>query len=68
MNFNEFITSLNEEDKKNYLQYSPIRGVQTYKIIFNELTKKNQDVTYGDVNAFVIYDKAIKDVDRKSVV
>lgn len=62
VNFNEFITSLNEEDKKNYLQYSPIRGVQTYKIIFNELTKKNQDVTYGDVNAFVIYDKAIKDV------
>lgn len=62
MDFNEFIASLNEEDKKNYLQYSPIRGVQTYKIIYNELMKMNPYVTYGDVNAFVKYDKAIKDV------
>lgn len=62
MDFNVFIDSLNEKDRKNYLQYSPIRGIQIYKIIFNALSKKNENVSYSDVNAFVIYDKALKDV------
>lgn len=62
MDFNEFIASLNEKDMRNYLQYSPIRGIQIFKIIFNALSKKNENVSYSDVNAFVKYDKALKDI------
>lgn len=62
MTFNEFISSLNEGDKKNYDDYSKIRGKQQYRIIFETLYRINQNVTYSDVNAFIIYDKAIKDI------
>lgn len=61
MGFKEFISSLNDEDKKNYYDYSEIRGVQQYKIIYETLNKINLNVTYSDVNAFIIMDKDIKD-------
>lgn len=64
MTFDEFINCLNQEDAKNYKQYSPIRGVQIYKIIFRALynVNKDYDFSYSDLNAFVKYDKSIKDV------
>ena len=62
MSFQELISSLNEEDKKNYDDYSKIRGVQQYRIIYETLAKIDSKVTYKDVNAFVIFDKALKDI------
>ncbi len=62
MDFNKFINGLSKEDRKNFEQYKDIRGVQIYKVVYNALKIKNDMVTYSDVNAFVIYDKAIKDV------
>lgn len=62
MLFKELISSLNEEDKKNYDDYSKIRGVQQYRIIYETLAKIDSKVTYKDVNAFVIFDKALKDI------
>ena len=61
MGFREFISSLNDEEKKNYYDYSEIRGEQQYKIIYETLLKIDSNVTWNDVNAFVIFDKAIKD-------
>lgn len=63
MTFDGFIQKLNKEDKDNFNQYSPIRGVQVYKIIFKALYNitNNTDFSYGEVNSFVRYDKAIKD-------
>lgn len=62
MTFTEFINRLSLEDKANYEKYSPIRGPITYRLIFNALIKISQNVTYKDVNSFVRYDKALKDV------
>lgn len=61
MNFDQFIKKLSDKDKENYENYSKIRGPQQYRIIFETLKKANGDVTYSDVNAFVRYDKALKD-------
>ena len=61
MGFREFISSLNDEEKKNYYDYSKIRGEQQYRIIYETLLKIDSNVTWNDVNAFVIFDKAIKD-------
>ena len=61
MEFKEFISSLNDEEKKNYYDYSKIRGEQQYRIIYETLLKIDSNVTWNDVNAFVIFDKAIKD-------
>lgn len=62
MEFITFINNLSEEDRENYNKYSPIRGPQMYRIIFETLSKKNSNVTYKDVNSFVRNDKAIKDI------
>ena len=50
------------ENKKNYDDYSKIRGAQQYRIIYETLVKINPNVTWNDVNSFVIFDKAIKDI------
>lgn len=60
--FCDFIDALIIEDKENFLCYSKLRGAQQYRIIYETLKKKNSDVTYKDVNSFVRYDKAIKNV------
>lgn len=62
MAFIDFINSLSEENKNNYNKYSKIRGAQQYRIIYETLYKINTNVTYKDVNSFIICDKAIKDV------
>ncbi len=62
MEFESFIKELSEEDLKNFNQYKDIRGIQTYRIIFEALNKKNDTIRYKDVNSLVIYDKALKDV------
>lgn len=62
MLFEDFIQSLSKEDKDNFEEYSKIRGVQQYFIIFEALKRKDSNVTYKDVNSFIRYDKAIKDV------
>ena len=62
MDFLTFIDNLSEEDKKNYEKYSKIRGCQQYRIIYETLAKIDSNVTYKDVNAFIRFDKAIKDV------
>lgn len=62
MGFNEFIKNLNEDDRNNYDTYSIVRGKQQYKIIYNALSKYDEIIAYKDVNSFVRYDKAIKDV------
>lgn len=61
MEYLDFIESLDEKNKNNYNHYSKIRGVQQYRIIFETLKKTNENVTYNDVNAFIINDKAIKE-------
>ena len=61
MEYLDFIESLDEKDKNNYNHYSKIRGVQQYRIIFETLKKTNENVTYNDVNAFIMNDKAIKE-------
>lgn len=61
MTFSEFIDSLSEVDRKNYDDFSKIRGKQQYRIIFETLNKINPNVTWKDVNSFIIFDKAIKD-------
>lgn len=60
--FEEFINTLNLEDKENYNKYSKIRSKYTYVIIYNSLIKKHNRIKYKDVNSLIIYDKAIKDV------
>ena len=62
MSFQEFVSSLSENDKKNFEHYSKIRGAQQYYIIFNALSKIKDNPTYKDVNSFIIFDKAIKDI------
>lgn len=62
MIFREFISKLNNDDKKIYSKYSKIRGAQQFRIIFEVLNKENPNVTFKDVNSFIIFDKAIKDV------
>ncbi|MBP5446285.1 MAG: hypothetical protein J6Y28_08955 [Acholeplasmatales bacterium] len=62
MNYIDFIKSLNKQDKENYESYSQIRGKQQYYIIFESLKKIDSDISYNDVNAFIKFDKAIKDV------
>ncbi len=62
MPFQDFISSLSEKDKKNFEDYSKIRGVQQYRIIYETLLKIDSNVAYSDVNAFVIFDKALKDI------
>ncbi len=62
MEFEKFINKLTGEDLDNFNQYKDIRGVQTYRIIFETLNKKNNTVRYEDVNSLVRYDKALKDV------
>lgn len=62
MTFDELINNVNDKDRENYQKYSPIRGVQQYKIVFSALSELHDEIEYSDVNAFVIYDKAIKDV------
>ena len=62
MSFKNFIEELNPKDRKNYEKYSKIRGTQQYRIIFETLKKADSNVTFKDVNSFVIFDKAIKDV------
>lgn len=62
MAFKDFINSLSPDEKENFTDYSEIRGVQQYKIIYETLNKINPNVTYSDVNAFVIFDKALKDI------
>lgn len=62
MVFNEFIEKISEEDKMNFCKYSKIRGRQQYVIIYETLNKIDKNVSYNDVNAFIKYDKAIKDV------
>lgn len=62
MNYFDFINSLDDNDKKNYDNYSDIRGKQQFYIVFESLNKINSDICYKDVNAFIIFDKAIKDV------
>ena len=62
MTYYEFISSLTNENKKNYDDYSKIRGAQQYRIIYETLVKINPNVTWNDVNSFVIFDKAIKDI------
>lgn len=62
MKFKDFINNLSEEEKANFLKYSKIRGIQIYRIIFECLNKDYELINYKDVNSFVIYDKAIKDV------
>lgn len=60
--FDEFINNLSKEDKQNFSDYSKMRGVQQYRIIFETLKKTDPNVEYKDVNAFIKYDKSIKDV------
>ena len=62
MLFEEFIKGLNDKDRENYNKYSKIRGIQSYKIVFECLKQFDYDISYSDVNSLVIYDKAIKDV------
>lgn len=62
MTFNEFISKLNVNEKRNFDYYSQIRGVQQYKIIFETLSKIDSNITYNDVNSFIKYDKGIKDI------
>ncbi|MDE7100570.1 MAG: hypothetical protein K2O05_01800 [Anaeroplasmataceae bacterium] len=62
MKFIDFINNLNVEERKNFEHYSSIRGIQVYRIIYECLAKNGDSITYSDVNAFVKYDKAIKDV------
>ena len=61
-NFSNFINSLSKEEKKNFFDFSKMRGVQQYRIIFECLKTFDANVKYNDVNAFIRYDKAIKDV------
>lgn len=61
MEFIDFINNIKSDDKNNFEKYSKIRGIQTYKIIFESLKKEKEEITYSDVNAFVKYDKALKD-------
>lgn len=63
--FNEFITKLSKNDKRNFLKYRDIRGIHTYKIIYDFLAKIDDKANYQDVNAFVIYDKALKQISYK---
>lgn len=58
----DFISSLNDEDRENYNKFSKIRGTQQYKIIYETLLKIDSNITYKDVNSFIRYDKALKDV------
>lgn len=63
MQFKDIIDSLSDEEKNNFEYYSKIRGIQQYEIIFNALNKIDSKlITYKDINSFVRYDKAIKDV------
>ena len=62
MTFEDFVDNLSKEDRENYDEYSEIRGVLQYRIIFETLHRICEEVKYSDVNAFVRYDKAIKDV------
>ena len=62
MSFNEFINKLNKKDRENFYRYSKIRGVQLYKIIYYSLNRISDNVSYQDVNSFIKYDKALKDV------
>ncbi len=62
MNFNEFISSLSYDEKKNYNNFSETRGSQQYKIVFETLSKIDSNVMWDDVNSFVVFDKAIKDI------
>lgn len=61
MSFKEFIDNLSSDEKKNFNDFSEVRGVQQYKIIYETLCKINSNVRYSDVNAFIIMDKDIKD-------
>lgn len=62
MKFKDFIDNLNKDDNANFLKYSKIRGNQIYRIIFECLSKDDELIKYKDVNSFVKYDKAIRDV------
>lgn len=62
MGFIEFISNLSEEDKLNFNKYSKIRDEQQYHIIYEVLKRENVEPRYIDVNSFIKYDKAIKDV------
>ena len=62
MNFEEFIRILSYKDKENYDRYSILRGKQSYKIIYECLSKIDNNISYTDVNSFVRYDKKMKDI------
>ena len=62
MNFEEFIRTLSYKDKENYDRYSVLRGKQSYKIIFECLSKFDNNISYTDVNSFIRYDKRMKDI------
>lgn len=57
MPFQDFISSLSEKDKKNFEDYSKIREEQQYRIIYETLVKIDSNVSWNDVNSFVIFDK-----------
>lgn len=62
MNFEEFIRTLSYKDKENYDRYSVLRGKQSYKIIYECLSKIDNNISYTDVNSFIRYDKKMKDI------
>jgi len=62
MSYIDFISSLSDDDKENYNKYSKTRGAQQYRIIYETLCKVDSNVTYKDINSFIRFDKAIKDI------
>lgn len=62
MNFTDFISSLNNDNKYDFDNYSLIRGRQQYKIIYECLKRTSSNISYEEVKAFVTFDKAIKDI------
>lgn len=62
MDFKEFIKKLNNDERNIFEKYSKVRGVQQFRVIFETLNKVDSNVSFVDVNSFVIFDKAIKDV------
>lgn len=62
MKFKKFIEKLNNDDKNTFKKYSKIRGVQQYRIIFEALNETDSNIKFSDVNSFIIFDKAIKNV------
>ena len=56
MEFKEFIGKLNGDDKSTFEKYYNICGVQRHRIIFGALNRVDSNVTFADVNVFVILD------------